>query len=137
VLTLTREHDPLSTLAALIGAELAFVIGEIYESAIEEQIRQRRSLRASEFRVIATEQSFIAVGALPALVIYALAAGGLVSTGLADNITLWIGLVMLAVLGYATGRLAQEPLVQCLRYGGESALVGALIVVLKVVVKKI
>ena len=137
VLTLTREHDAISTLLALAGAVLAFAVGEIYEAAIEEQIRQGRPLRAAELRAIVTEQSFIAVGSFPALVIYALAAGGLVSANLADNLTLWTGLVLLGGLGFAVGRLAREPLARCLRYCADSALVGALIIVLKVAVKKI
>src|SRR6185437_10458745 len=59
VLTLSREPDPLSTLLALAGAVLAFTLGEVYDAAIEEQIRNRRGLRAAEFRAIAVDQSFI------------------------------------------------------------------------------
>lgn len=137
VLTLSREPDPLSTLLALAGAVLAFTLGEVYDAAIEEQIRHRRDLRATEFRAIAVDQSFICVGALPAVVIYALAVAGLISTPLADNVTLWTGVALLGALGVLMGRLAEETLIRCLRYGAETALVGVLIVVLKVAVKKI
>jgi hypothetical protein len=137
VLTLTREHDPLATLLALVGAVLAFAVGELYEGIIEERIRGRRSLRATEFRAIAVEQSFIFVGAVPAMVIYAFATGGLISSSAADNITLWTGVALLGGLGALAGRMAGEPPVRCLGYGAESAVVGALIVVLKVAVKKI
>ena len=137
VLTLTREPDPLSTLLALAGAVLAFSLGEVYDAAIEEQIRNRRGLRASEFRAIAVEQSFICMGAVPAVVIYALAVGGLISSSAADNVTLWTGILLLGGLGFVAGRLAEETLVRCTRYAAETALVGLLIVILKVVVKKI
>lgn len=137
VLTLSREPDPLSTLLALAGAVLAFTLGEVYDAAIEEQIRNRRGLRAAEFRAIAVDQSFICVGALPAVVIYALAVAGLIATSLADNITLWTGIFLLGALGAVVGRLAEENLARCARYAAETALVGVLIVVLKVVVKKI
>ena len=83
------------------------------------------------------EQSFICVGALPAVVIYALAVAGLIATPLADNITLWTGIFLLGALGAAVGRLAEETPARCARYAGETALVGVLIVALKVVVKKI
>ena len=137
VLTLSREPDPLSTLLALAGAVLAFTLGEIYDAAIEEQIRNRRGLLAAEFRAIAVEQSFICAGALPAVIIYALAVAGLVTTSLADNLTLWTGIVLLGGLGTLAGRLAGETLLRCARFGAETALVGVLIVVLKVAVKKI
>jgi hypothetical protein len=137
VLTLSREPDPLSTLLALAGAVLAFALGEVYDASLEEQIRNRRGLRATEFRAIAVEQSFICVGALPAVVIYALAAAGLISTPLADNLTLWTGIALLGGLGVVVGRLAEATLLRCARYGAETALVGVLIVVLKVAVKKI
>ena len=39
VLTLSREPDPLSTLLALAGAVLAFTLGEVYDAAIEDQMR--------------------------------------------------------------------------------------------------
>lgn len=83
------------------------------------------------------DQSFICVGALPAVVIYALAVAGLISTPLADNVTLWTGVALLGALGVVMARLAEETLIRCLRYGAETALVGVLIVVLKVAVKKI
>jgi hypothetical protein len=137
VLTLSREPDPLSTLLALAGAVLAFTLGEVYDAAIEEQIRNRRGLLAAEFRSIAVEQSFICVGALPSVLIYALAVGGLISTPLADNVTLWTGIVLLGSLGVLVGRLAEETLLRCARFGVETALVGVLIVILKVAVKKI
>jgi hypothetical protein len=137
VLTLSREPDPLSTLLALAGAVLAFTLGEVYDAAIEEQIRNRRGLRAAEFRAIAVEQSFICAGALPSVLIYALAVGGLISTSLADNVALWTGIVLLGSLGVLVGRLAEETLLRCARFGAETALVGVLIVILKVAVKKI
>ena len=137
VLTLTREHDPLATLLALLGATLAFAIGELYEALIEQRMRDKRGLRAAEFREIAVEQSFIFAGAIPAIVIYAFAAGGVVSSADADNITLWTGVALLGGLGLLSGLLERESLVRCLGYGAETAVVGALIVVLKVAVKKI
>ncbi|HMG63343.1 MAG TPA: hypothetical protein VK599_10390, partial [Streptosporangiaceae bacterium] len=47
VVALEREPEPLPTLLALVGAVLAFLAGELYEAAMEAQIRNRRSLLAS------------------------------------------------------------------------------------------
>jgi hypothetical protein len=137
VVALEREPDPLATLLALIGAVLAFLVGEIYDATIETQIRNRRGLMASELREIAYEQSFITAGAIPAIVIFSCAASGLLSTSLADNVTVWTGVVLLGFLGAAAGRLGHESALRCLLYGLESAVIGALVVALKVAVKKI
>jgi hypothetical protein len=137
VVTLEREPDPLATLLALAGAVLAFLIGEIYDAMIETQIRNRRGLRASELGEIAYEQSFITAGAMPAMVIFGLASAGWLSTSVADNVTIWTGVVLLGLLGTAAGRLAHESALRCLVYGLESAAIGLLVVVLKVAVKKI
>jgi hypothetical protein len=45
--------------------------------------------------------------------------------------------VLLAALGAAAGRLARQSLARCVLYGLESGAIGALIVVLKVAVKKL
>jgi len=137
VVALEREPEPLPTLLALIGAVLAFLAGELYEAAMEARIRHRRSLLAVEFREIAYEQSFIAAGAIPSIVIFICAAAGLLSTAAADNVAVWAGVGLLAALGAAAGRLAREPVTRCVLYGLESGTIGALIVALKVAVKKI
>jgi hypothetical protein len=137
VVALEREPDPRATLLALAGAVLAFMVGELYDAAIEAQIRNRRGLAASEFRGIALDQSFISVGATPVMVIFAFAAAGLLSASLADNIAVWTGVVLLGLLGYVAARLAHESAIRCVRYGLESAVVGALVVALKVLVKEI
>src|SRR5580704_6384995 len=83
VVALEREPEPLPTLLALIGAVLAFLAGELYEAVMEARLRHRRALLATEFREIAYEQSFIAAGALPSIVIFSCAAAGLLSTAAA------------------------------------------------------
>jgi hypothetical protein len=125
VVALEREPDPLGTLLALIGAVLAFAVGELYDAAIETQIRNRRGLTISELRGLAYEQSFI------------FASCGLLSASLADNVAVYPGVALLGGLGAAAGRLAREPVLRCVLYGIESAVVGALVVALKVLVKKI
>jgi hypothetical protein len=137
VVALEREPEPLPTLLALVGAVLAFQAGELYEATMEARIRNRRSLLASEFRDIAYEQSFIAAGAIPSVVIFICASAGLFSAAAADNVAVWAGVGLLAALGVAAGRLAREPLFRCVLYGLESGAIGALIVALKVAVKKI
>jgi hypothetical protein len=137
VVALEREPDPLATLLALGGAVLAFMVGELYDGTIEAQIRNRRGLLATEFRDIAVDHSFIAAGALPAIVIFACASVGLLTTADADNVAVWTGVVLLGGLGVGGGRLAGEPLARCVWYGFQSAFVGALVVALKVLVKKI
>ena len=137
VVALEREPDALATLLALIGAVFAFMVGELYDATIEAQIRMRRGLHLGELREIVYEQSFIGAGAIPAIVIFAFAAGGVLSTSLADNITVYTGVALLGGLGVTAGRMAGEGLVRCVLYGLESAVVGAFVVVLKVLVKKI
>jgi hypothetical protein len=137
VVALEREPEPLPTLLALIGAVLAFLAGELYEAVMEARLRHRRALLATEFREIAYEQSFIAAGALPSILIFSCAAAGLLSTAAADNVAVWAGVALLAALGAAAGRLAREPLARCVLYGLESGAIGALIVALKVAVKKL
>jgi hypothetical protein len=137
VVALEREPDPLLTLLALTGAVLAFLAGELYDAAIEVQIRNRRSLLASEFREIAYEQSFITAGAIPSIVIFICAAGGLFSAAAADNVAVWAGVALLAALGVAAGRLARASVFRCVLSGLESGTIGILVVALKVAVKKI
>jgi hypothetical protein len=137
VVALEREPDPLATLLALIGATLAFLVGELYDASIEAQIRNRRGLQATELREIAYEQSFIAAGAIPAVIIFACASCGLLSASLADNVTVWTGIVLLGGLGTMTGVLARMSVFRCVLFGLESAFIGALVVALKVLVKKI
>lgn len=137
VVALEREPDALATLLALIGTVLAFMVGELYDATIEAQIRNRRGLHATELREIAYEQSFISAGAIPAIVIFICASFGLLSTSMADNVTVYTGVALLAGLGAATGRLAREPIFRCILYGIESAVIGAIVVVLKVLVKNI
>jgi hypothetical protein len=137
VVALEREPDPLATLLALIGAVLAFMVGELYDATIEAQIRNRRGLDARELGELAYEQSFIGVGAMPSIVIFIFAASGIVSVSLADNISVYTGVALLAGLGAMAGRLARESLLRCALYGMESGVVGALVVALKVLVKKI
>jgi hypothetical protein len=137
VVALEREPDAVATLLALAGAVLAFLIGEIYDATIEAQIRNRRGLLATELREIAYEQSFIAAGAIPAIVIFGCASAGLLSTSLADNVTVYTGVALLGCLGVAAGRLARESALRCLLYGLQSALIGGVVVALKVLVKKI
>jgi hypothetical protein len=136
VVALERESDPLPTLLALIGATVAFLVGEIYDASIEAELARRRGLLASELREITYEQSFIAVGALPAIVIFACASAGLLDTALAGDLAVYTGVGLLGGLGVAAGWLARASALRCLLYGLESALIGALVVVLKVVVKK-
>ena len=137
VVALEREPEPLPTLLALIGAVLALLAGELYEAAIEAQIQARRSLLASEFRDIAYEQSFITAGAVPSIVIFICAAAGLLSTAAADNVAVWAGVGLLAALGVAAGRWPARACSRCVGYGLESGAIGALVVGLKVAVKKI
>ena len=137
VVALEREPEPLPTLLALVGAVLAFLAGELYDAAIEARIRNRRSLLASEYRDIAYEQSFITVGAMPSIVIFIFASAGLLSTAAADNVAVWAGVGLLAALGVAAGVLARASVFRCVLSGLESGAIGALVVVLKVAVKKI
>jgi hypothetical protein len=137
VVALQRDPDPLPTLLALIGATLAFLVGEIYDGSIEAELTRRRGLLAVELREIAYEQSFIAVGALPSIVIFACAAAGELNLGLADNLTVYTGVGLLGALGWAAGWLARASLLRCAAYGLESAAIGALVVGLKVAVKKL
>jgi hypothetical protein len=136
VVALEREPDPLPTLLALGGAVLAFMVGEIYDATIEAQIRNRRGLLAEEFREIAVDHSFIAVGALPAIVIFACASAGLLTGAQSDDVAVWSGVALLGGLGALAGQLAREPVARCVWFGVQSAAVGALVVALKVVVKK-
>ena len=137
VVALEREPDPLATLLALIGAVLAFLVGELYDATVEAQIRNRRGLTAIELREIAYEQSFITAGAIPAVIIFTCASGGLLSASLADNVTVWTGIVLLGGLGTMTGVLSRSSVFRCVLFGLESAFIGALVVVLKALVKKI
>jgi hypothetical protein len=137
VVALEREPDPLPTLLALVGAVLAFLAGELYDAAIEVQIRNRRSLLASEFREIAYEQSFITAGAIPSIAIFICAAAGLFSAAAADNVAVWAGVGLLAALGVAAGRLARASVFRCVLSGLESGTIGVLVVALKVAVKKL
>lgn len=135
VVALRRDPDPLATLLALIGAVVAFIVGEVYDAGVETQIRRRHGLRLRELGEIGYEQSFIAVGAVPAIVIFIFASAGVISAGLADNLAVYIGVGLLAVMGWVTGRLAGEGALRCLLYGFEAGIIGALVIAFKVLVK--
>jgi hypothetical protein len=135
VVALEREPDPLATLLALIGAVVAFTVGEVYDAAVETQIRTRRGLGLGELGKLSYEQSFIAAGAAPAIVVFACASAGLIDAALADNIAVYTGVALLGGLGATAGRLAGESVPRCVLYGFEAAIIGALVIALKVLVK--
>ncbi|HEU5418004.1 MAG TPA: hypothetical protein VFV41_09955 [Streptosporangiaceae bacterium] len=135
VVALGREEDPLPTLLALIGAIVAFIVGEMYDAAIETQIRRRHGLRLRELGEIGYEQSFIAAGAVPSIVIFIFASAGVIDAALADNLAVYIGVGLLGALGWTAGRLAGERMLRCLLYGFEAAFIGALVIAFKVLVK--
>lgn len=135
VAALGREEDPLPTLLALLGAVVAFIVGEVYDAGVETQIRRRHGLRLRELGDISYEQSYIAAGAAPSIVIFIFAAAGVIDAALADNLAVYTGVGLLGALGWTAGRLAQQRMLRCLVYGLEAALLGALVIAFKVLVK--
>jgi hypothetical protein len=135
VAVLGREEDPLPTLLALLGAVVAFIVGEVYDAGVETQIRRRHGLRLRELGDISYEQSYIAAGAAPSIVIFIFASAGVIDAALADNLAVYTGVGLLGVMGWTAGRLAQQNMLRCLVYGLEAALLGALVIAFKVLVK--
>jgi hypothetical protein len=135
VAALGREQDPLPTLLALLGAVVAFTVGEVYDAAIETQIRRRHGLRLRELGDISYEQSYIAAGAVPSIVIFIFASAGVIDAALADHLAVYTGVGLLGILGWTAGRLAGQHVLRCLLYGFEAALIGALVIAFKVLVK--
>jgi hypothetical protein len=133
VVATSRSEDALTSGLAIVGALLAVVLAELYGLVLEAEIHQRRRLSAADIRAIGTELMFIMLGGVPALILLGLAAVDVIGDDTAVDVIVWSGIGFLGVLGFLAGRRAGRSISGALGYALALALIGALVLVIKVV----
>ena len=136
VVALEREPEPLPTLLALIGAVLALLARAVRgrHGGPDPQPPQPAGQRVPGHRLRAVVHRR---GAIPSIVIFICASAGLLSAAAADNVAVWAGVGLLGALGVAAGRWPASPCSGAYGTAWRAGPIGALIVALKVAVKKI
>jgi hypothetical protein len=132
VVALERTPDAETTALALIGAILALMIGEIYAEVIEAEITSGRRPGARELARATAEQSYIALGAAPAIILFILAWIGTIEESTALDVSVWGGVGVLAWLGFLGGQATGRTTRASIAHAAGLAVVGAIIVGIKV-----
>jgi hypothetical protein len=107
-LGLELTQDAGAAALALLGTVLAVTLGNVYGDAVQHEITQKRRLRWAELRPVAGHSMGIVLGALPAFVLFVAAWLEIITVDLAIDATIWSGIGLLLVLGYAAGRLGGD-----------------------------
>jgi DMSO/TMAO reductase YedYZ heme-binding membrane subunit len=132
VVALKPEPNPEATTLALIGATLALMVGEIYAHLVEEEIVTRRRPGWREIARETAEQSYIALGAAPAIILFGLAWAGAIEESTAIDISAWGGLGLLTWLGFLAAQATGRSTRAAFAHAAVLALLGAMIVAAKV-----
>ncbi len=132
VVALQHDRGAEATTLALIGTTLALMIGEVYAHVVEAEITSGRRPGRGEIAHGIAEQSYIALGAAPPIVLFALAWAGAIEESTALDVSVWGGVGVLAWLGFIAGLATGRTKRSAILHAGALALFGAIIIVIKV-----
>ena len=107
-LALEATSDPGAAALGLIGTVIAIGFASIYGDWLQTEIEEGRRLRPGSLPLVAGRSAGVALGALPATLLFVAAWLGLVSAGTAVDLSLWIGVGLLFVFGYVGARLRRD-----------------------------
>ncbi len=133
VVALSRHDEPpMEIVAGVCATMIVFWIAHVYAETISRSVAQDGRVRAVSH--LARRQWPMVQAALPAVVALTLAALGLWSRNAGITIALLLGVVALAGWGTAAGRRSGRPWGRALLGGLGSAVLGLLIIALKVLI---
>lgn len=131
VVVLDWSADPGTATLALIGAIVAVLVGDLYAEALQRDVLSRRRPTMNELHAIGVQHVGIPLGAAPALALFVLAWTGVIDTGLAIDLSVWGGIVLLGGLGFLAARLRDDPVLRALGHGAVLAAAGVVVLVIK------
>ena len=95
-----------------------------YADWLQIEIDQSRRLGLSDVPAVAGHSVGVALGALPAQLLFIAAWLGLMAIATAVDLAVWTGIAMLCALGYAAGRLQGDTKPSAMSHGFKLAVVG-------------
>jgi hypothetical protein len=107
VVVLEHQHPTATVVAAtLVATGLAVALAEAYSEVIGAQTRLRQKLARHHVREIVEDVGAVFFGIVFPDVVFVLAALGLMDLETAFTVAKWTGLGLIAVYGFAAGRLS-------------------------------
>ena len=134
-LIFSLEHHPPTAhqvAIALIGTAIAVSLAEIFSDVIGTETRTHRRVQRGEVREILGGSLAVAIGIVFPIVFFELAAFGAMKLSTAFDVAEWSGIALTAFYGWSAGRLAGQGHVASLVQACAVALIGAVLIGLKV-----
>lgn len=129
---LEDEHPPAPhVIASIIGTGLAVAFAELYSDVIALEINRKRRPTSVEVAEIARKVSGVAVGAAFPVVFFGLAWAGVISVERAFEASIWTGLGLVGLYGFAAARLAGNGVVRAVLQASVMLLIGVAIIFVK------
>lgn len=129
-----ERHPPSANemVLLLLGTAGAVAVAEIFSDVIGTETRTHRRIQRSEARGILGDSLAVAFGIAFPIVFFELAALGAIGLGAAFDVAEWSGIALTAFYGWSAARLAGQGHVAALVQAGAVALIGVVVIGLKV-----
>jgi len=131
-----EQHPPAPGVVAgsLLATAVAVGLAELYSEIVGTETRTRRRVSRAQLAEMADDVVAVGFGvSFPAL-FFVLAALDAISLDTAFDVARWSGLGLIALYGYAAGRLAGQRQAACLIQGAAVAAIGGLLIVIKALI---
>ena len=131
-----ETHSPGvgSVIASLLGTAVAVALAELYSEVIGFEAIGRRKATRKELPHLAGDVAAVAFGIAFPTLFFILAAAGVFGEQTAFDVAEWAGLGLIGLYGFAGARLSGETRVRSLLKATGVALIGALLIGLKLLV---
>jgi len=133
-LALDLSADAGAAALGLVGTIIAILFANAYADWLQIEIDQSRRLGLSDVPAVAGHSVGVALGALPALLLFIAAWLGLMAIATAVDLAVWTGIAMLFALGYAAGRLQGDTKPSAMSHGVKLAVVGLGVLLIKYII---
>jgi hypothetical protein len=135
VVVLEHQHPTAGVAAAtLVATGLAVALAEAYSEVIGTQTRLRRKLARHHVREIVEDVGAVFFGIVFPDVAFVLAAFGVMDLDTAFTLAKWTGLGLIAIYGFAAGRLSGSSFRGALLQGLAVAAIGGALIAFKALV---
>jgi hypothetical protein len=135
VVVLEHQHPSAGVVAAsLVATGFAVGLAEVYSDFIGMQTRLRRKLERHHYRHMLEGVAAVFFGIVFPDVFFVIAALGGMETDTAFALAKWSGLVLIALYGFAAGRLSGSGFTTSVLHGLAVAAIGAALIGFKVLV---
>ena len=131
-----EQHPPAPGVVAgsLLATAVAVGLAELYSEIVGTETRTRRRVSRAQLAEMADDVVAVGFGvSFPAL-FFVLAALDAISLDTAFDVARWSGLGLIALYGYAAGRLAGQRQAACLIQGAAVAAIAGLLIVIKALI---